>query len=160
VTEVLDGHIALDIQCPDRIYLNCYVPKLQTSAQVVAFQSGHLGYPFPSPALFRKLGEGFRKAVGTFARDNRIPVVRFGKDEVGGKLEVMRPHLDRQARTGRSWVAAIGVAQEFQRVWTAYERHTSTGAPRWWFAKDDRRVSCYYSAMTSSDHPSATRSRI
>ena len=37
VTEVLDGHVALDIQCPDRIYLNCYVPKLQTSAQVVAF---------------------------------------------------------------------------------------------------------------------------
>ena len=30
VTEVLDGHVALDIQCPDRIYLNCYVPKLQT----------------------------------------------------------------------------------------------------------------------------------
>jgi hypothetical protein len=22
VTEVLDGHVALDIQCPDRIYLN------------------------------------------------------------------------------------------------------------------------------------------
>jgi hypothetical protein len=33
VTEVLDGHVALDIQCPDRIYLNCYVPKLPTSAQ-------------------------------------------------------------------------------------------------------------------------------
>src|SRR4029079_10588261 len=37
VTEVLDGHVALDIQCPDRIYLNCYVPKLQTSAQVEHF---------------------------------------------------------------------------------------------------------------------------
>ena len=67
VTEVLDGHVALDIQCPDRIYLNCYVPKLQTSAQVVAFLSDHLGYPFPSPALFRKLGERFRKAVADFA---------------------------------------------------------------------------------------------
>ena len=63
MTEVLDGHVALDIQCPDRIYPNCYVPKLQTSAQVVALLSDHLGYPFPSPALFRKLGEGFRKAV-------------------------------------------------------------------------------------------------
>jgi hypothetical protein len=41
-------------------------------------------------------------------------------------------------------VAAIGVAQEFQRVWTAYERQTSTGTPQWWFTKDDRRVSCYY----------------
>jgi hypothetical protein len=57
VNDVLDGHTALDLQCLDRIYLNAYVPKLQTSAQVVAFLSDHLGYPFPSPALFKKLGE-------------------------------------------------------------------------------------------------------
>lgn len=56
----------------------------------------------------------------------------------------MRPYLDRQAVTGRSGVAAIRVAQEFQRVWTAYERQTSTGTPQRWFTKDDRRVPCYY----------------
>jgi len=39
VNDVLDGHVALDIQCPDRVYLNAYIPKLQTSAQVVAFLS-------------------------------------------------------------------------------------------------------------------------
>ena len=144
VADVLDGHVALDIQCPDRVYLNCYQPKLQTSAQVVAFLSGHLGYPIPSPALFRKLGEGFRKAVATFAHDNHIPWVRFGKDSVGHKLERVRPYLDRQAATGRSGVAAIGVAQEFQRVWTAYERQSRSAANRWWFTKDDRRVTCYY----------------
>ena len=118
--------------------------KLQTSAQVVAFLSNHLGYPFPSPALFRKLGERFRNAVGSFAAEHHIPVVRFGKDDVGGKLDLMRPYLDRQAKTGRSGVAAIGVAQEFQRVCTAYQRHTSTGTTWWRFIKDDRRVSCYY----------------
>jgi hypothetical protein len=52
VNDVLDGRVALDLQCLDRIYLNAYVPRLQTSAQVVAFLSTHLGYPFPSPALF------------------------------------------------------------------------------------------------------------
>ncbi|HZA18007.1 MAG TPA: hypothetical protein VE645_14195 [Pseudonocardiaceae bacterium] len=40
VNDVLDGHVALDLQCLDRIYLNAYVPKLQTSAQVVAVLSG------------------------------------------------------------------------------------------------------------------------
>jgi hypothetical protein len=144
VTEVLDGHVGLDIQCADRIYLNCYVPKLQTSAQVVAFLSDHLGYPIASPALFRKLGEGFRKAVASFATDHHIPVVRFGKNDVGSKLDVMRPYLDRQAATGHSGVAAIGMAQEFQRVWTAYQRQSSTGTTWWWFTKDDRRVCCYY----------------
>jgi hypothetical protein len=94
--------------------------------------------------LFRKLGESFRTAVATFAADNHIPVVRFGKNDVGGKLERMRPYLDRQARTGRSGVAAVGVAQEFQRVWTASERQSPAGAAYWWFTKDDRRVSCYY----------------
>ena len=142
VNDVLDGHVALDIECLDRIYLNAYVPILQTSAQVVAFLSGHLGFPFPSPVLFRQLGERFRKAVASFAEANDIPWVRFGKGQA--KLEVMAPHLARQASTGRSGVAAIGVAQEFQRVWTAYEGKTSTGTPRWSLVKSDRRVTCYY----------------
>ena len=47
VNDVLDGHVALDIECLDRIYLNAYVPILQTSSQVVAFLSGHLGSRSP-----------------------------------------------------------------------------------------------------------------
>jgi hypothetical protein len=149
VNDVLDGHVALDIECLDRIYLNAYVPILQTSAQVVAFLSGHLGFPFPSPVLFRQLGERFRKAVAAFAEANEIPWIRFGKDQA--KLEVMGPHLARQQATGRSGVAAIGVAQEFQRVWTAYEGKTSTGTPRWSFVKTDRRVTCYYFYLWDED---------
>ena len=142
VNDVLDGHVALDIECLDRIYLNAYVPVLQTSSQVVAFLSGHLGFPFPSPALFRQMGDRFRRSVLSFADANDIPWIRFEKDRA--KLEVMQPHLARQAATGRSGVAAIGVAQEFQRVWTASEGKTSTGTPRWSFYKADRRVTCYY----------------
>src|SRR5215469_8218847 len=142
VNDVLEGHVTLDIECLDRIYLNAYVPILQTSAQVVAFLSGHLGFPFPSPVLFRQLGDRFRRSVASFAEANDIPWVRFGKDQ--GKLEVMAPYLRKAAATGRSQVAAVGVAQEFQRVWTAYEGKTSTGTPRWSFVKTDRRVTCYY----------------
>jgi len=64
---------------------------------------------------------------------------------------VMGPHLARQAATGRSGVAAIGVAQEFQRVWTAYEGQSSTGTPRWSFVKTDRRVTCYYFYLWDQD---------
>jgi hypothetical protein len=149
VNDVLDGHVTLDIECLDRIYLNAYVPILQTSSQVVAFLSGHLGFPFASPALFRQMGDRFRKAVMSFADANDIPWVRFDKDQA--KLEVMQPHLARQAGTGRSGVAAIGVAQEFQRVWTASEGKTSTGTPRWSFYKADRRVTCYYFYLWDQD---------
>jgi len=149
VNDVLDGHVVLDIECLDRIYLNAYVPILQTSSQVVAFLSGHLGFPFPSPALFRQMGDRFRRSVVLFADANDIPWVRFGKDEA--KLEVMAPHLARQASTGRPGVAAIGVAQEFQRVWTASQGKTSTGTPRWSFFKADRRVTCYYFYLWDAD---------
>jgi hypothetical protein len=149
VNDVLDGHTTLDIQCLDRIYLNAYIPRLQTSAQVVAFLSGHLGYPFPSPALFNQIGQRFRRAVASYAEANDIPWVQFGKDD--DKLAVMRAHLDRQAATGKSGVAAIGVAQEFQRVWAATEGKTATGTPRWSFYKADRRVTCYYFYLWDAD---------
>src|SRR5712664_340111 len=136
VNEVLDGHAVLDIECLDRVYLNAYVPILQSSGQVVAFMTQHLGLPIPSPALMEKIGTRFRAAVASFAEANHIPLVRFRKED--RKADVMAPYLGRQAATGRSGVAAIGVAQEFQRVWTAYQRETSTAAPQFTFATADR----------------------
>ena len=73
VNEVLEGHVALDIECLDRIYLNAYGPKLQTSAQVAAFLSGHLGYSFSSPVLFNQIGQRFRRAVTSCAEANDSP---------------------------------------------------------------------------------------
>jgi hypothetical protein len=31
VNDLLDGHVALDLECLDRVYLNAYVPNLQVS---------------------------------------------------------------------------------------------------------------------------------
>ena len=139
----------LDIECLDRVYLNAYVPILQSSGQVVAFMTQHLGLPIPSPALFDKIGQRFRRAVDSFAEANHIPWVKFAKDD--RKAEVMGPYLNRAAATGRSGVVAIGVAQEFQRVWAAYRRETSTAAPQFTFAKADRRVTCYYFYLWDED---------
>ncbi len=50
----------------------------------------------------------------------------------------------RQAATGRSGVAAIGVAQEFARVFTATGAvQAEGGAPHFGWAKADRRVTAY-----------------
>ena len=147
--ELLDGHTVLDIECLDRIYLNAYVPVLQSSGQVVAFMTQHLGKPIPSPALMEHIGTRFRRAVESYATSNGIPWVRFGKDD--RKISVMQPHIAAQAATGRSGVAAIGVSQEFQRVWSAYQRDTQTAAPQYTFAKADRRVTCYYFYLWDED---------
>src|SRR5690349_3821719 len=95
------------------------------------------------------MGDRFRRSVLSFSEANDIPWIRFEKD--AAKLEVMQPHLARQAGTGKSGVAAIGVAQEFQRVRTASQGKTSTGTPRWSFYKADRRVTCYYFYLWDRD---------
>ena len=149
VNEVLGGHVELDIECLDRVYLNAYVPILQSSGQVVAFMTQYLDLPIPSPALFDKIGQRFRRSVASFAEANGIPWVKFAKDD--RKADVMAPYLKQAAAGGRSRVAAIGVAQEFQRVWTAYQRDTKTAAPQFTFAKADRRVTCYYFYLWDAD---------
>ncbi len=79
VGDLLDGHVTLDVQCLDRLYLNGYVPNLQVGGQVVGFMTRHLGCPIPSPAILEKLGSSFRRAVQRFAETDHVPVVRFGK---------------------------------------------------------------------------------
>ena len=57
----------------------------------------------------------------------------------------MRRYLDAQAATGRSGVAAIGVAQEFQKVFAAHRTAQLLGGVPWYtFNKADRRVTCFY----------------
>ena len=72
INDVLDGHVVLDVECLDRIYVNGYVPNLQVGGQVVSFLTQHLGNPIPSPAILEKIGTAFRKAVDRFAADHAI----------------------------------------------------------------------------------------
>ena len=145
ISQVVDGHVTLEVECLDRIYLNAYIPVLQVGGQVVRFLTEHLGNPIPSPALFGPIGERFRRAVARFAETHAIPVVRFAKDQ--RKAEVMRPLLEAAAHDGVSKVVAVGVAQEYQRVFCGYDRGRADGQPgppRYAFEKADRRVSCFY----------------
>ena len=98
----------------------------------------------PSAAVLERIGLRFRKAVAEYAAADDIKVIRFAK--CGRKLDVMRPHLDRLAREGRCGVAAIGVAQEFQRVFTGTTYHPDAdggGVPGFGSHKADRRVTAY-----------------
>jgi hypothetical protein len=149
VNDVLEGHVALDLECLDRIYLNAWVNNLQVGGQVVSFLTAHLGNPIPSPAIFDKIGTAFRRAVSRFADEERIPVVRFTKAD--RKIKKMRPYIEAQAATGRSGVAAIGVAQEYASVFAGTQRDASNGIPWFSFHKADRRVSCYYFYLWDHD---------
>ena len=53
VNDVLDGYVALDLECLDRIYLNAYVPNLQVGGQVVSFLTAAPGVSDSVPGDFR-----------------------------------------------------------------------------------------------------------
>ena len=148
--ELPDGQVVLDIECPDRIYLSGFVNSLQTPGGVVYFLHNHRGFPVTSPAVFGQIGDQFRRAVSSYADANRIPVVKLKAAD--RNADVMRPYLDRAAAAGRSQVAAIGVAQEPQIVWTARQRDTDPGKPpRFSFTKENRRVTAYYFYLWDED---------
>jgi hypothetical protein len=71
--DVLEGHVALEVECVDRLYLNAYLPNLQVGGQVVRFLCGHLGKAIASAALLSPIGNRFRAEVKRFAAE-RTPV--------------------------------------------------------------------------------------
>ena len=86
--------------------------------------------------MLQQIGDGFRRRVASFAEANDIPVVRLKAAD--RNIEVMRPYLEKAAATGRSQVAAIGVAQETQRVFIARKRDTDPArCPQFSFDKKD-----------------------
>jgi hypothetical protein len=142
VNDVLDGHVMLDLECPDRLYLHGYLGQLQVGGQVIQFLN-HRGYPVPSPACLQQIGDAFRRRVASFAEANHIPVVPLKAAD--RNIEVMAPYLKTAAASGRSQVAAIGVAQETQRVFISRKRDTDPAkCPQFSFGKKDRRVTVYY----------------
>ncbi|WP_460836111.1 hypothetical protein, partial [Nocardioides hungaricus] len=152
VGDLLDGHVALDVECLDRIYLNGYVPNLQVGGQVSSFMTAHLKIPLPSPAILEKLGTRFRREVKDYADVHQIPVVKFTKHD--RKQEVMAPHIARQAKTGVGGVAAIGIAQEFQNVFAASQPagRGENGNLIWFsFYRAERRVTCFYFYLWDED---------
>ena len=148
INDVLEGHIALDLDCIDRLYLNAYVPNLQVPGQVVRFLTEHLGYPIPSPVLFEKIGNRFRREVKAFAAEHDVPILHLAKPDRtrwdDRKLDHVRPHLDRAQHEGRFGVVAIVQAQEFQWVFSGKRVAGCNGGSFVAFKKEERRVGTYY----------------
>lgn len=148
INEVLDGHVALEVECVDRLYLNAYVPNLQVGGQVVSFFTRHRGDPVPSPALMERNGNRFRREVQEYAQRHAIPVLALKKPDRSRwddrKLDHVRPYLEAAERAGRYGVVAIVSAQEFQWVFTGRDRAERPGMVCYGFEKTERRVGTYY----------------
>ena len=78
---LLRDHVTLKCRSIDRIFLQAYVPKLQSVGQVCIFLRWQRKFKIPSSAAFGKIGEAYVKAIHDFAKKENIPVVQFKKGE-------------------------------------------------------------------------------
>ncbi len=140
IASIIRDHVVLSNRCVDRLYVNGYLPKLQSSGQLAYFMTEQLGKPIPSPALLRPLHDRFVEAIDRFAAAESIPVVRFQrrqrKDDIAGE------HRRRFERC--EGVVLLGVAQERMRSFKAHRRRTPSGSVTFDFSRQSVFVNHYY----------------
>src|SRR5205807_1546195 len=78
---LLHDHITLSCRSIDRLFLQAYVPKLQTVGQVCLFLNRQRGFRIPSSAAFGQIGEAYVTAIHRWAEAEGIPVRYFAKGE-------------------------------------------------------------------------------
>ncbi len=141
VAEILRGHVTLEIEGIDRMYLNVYVPQLQREGGVASFFRFHRGYPFASSALMDPISKAFVAEMGAFAEREGVPVVPFRKGE--RKDDVAAEHLKRFTKP--EGVLFIGKAQEKTPVFrTERRRNPETGVSYPWLVRTTAMVNHFY----------------
>jgi hypothetical protein len=141
VVEVLHDHVTLETEAIDRMYLNVYVPQLQSVGGVVGYLHAHHGQRFASTTAVAPMTEAFVAAVDRFAKEQGVDVVHFQKWQ--RKDEVTQQYLKRFRET--EGVLYIGKAQEKARVMrTERRRNAVTGATYPWIVESTAMVNHVY----------------
>src|ERR1700688_5004219 len=139
--EVIREHVSLEVEGIDRMYLNVYVPALQREGGVASFFRFHRGYRFASSALMDPISKAFIAEMEQFAKQGKIPVVRFGKGQ--RKDDVAAEY--RKKFQGEEGVLFIGKAQEKTPVFrTERRRNEKTGATYPWLVRSTAMVNHFY----------------
>lgn len=107
---LLREQVTLEVESVDRVYLNAYVPRLQSSGGLFTWLRDIRGLPIPSPAMLGKIGTAFVHDVRRFAQEHHVPLESFPHGV--RKEEHVRPYVERATTEGRTGVVFIGSAQE------------------------------------------------
>jgi hypothetical protein len=141
VAEILERHVTLELSGIDRMYLNAYVPTLQTDSGVAAFLVKHRGHRMASSVLLNPISKSFVSRLERFARAHGLDVVSFTKGQ--RKDDVAAAY--RQRFTKEEGVLFIGKAQEKVRaVRTQRRSNPETGATFPWLVSSTAMVNQYY----------------
>ncbi len=141
VSEILEEHVTLELEGIDRMYLNAYVPGLQSPEGTAWFFKSHRGQPFASSALMDPISKAFVAAIEQYALAEQIPVITFQKgqrkDDIAAAL---RGEFDKD-----EGVVFIGKAQEKAPVFRTEKRtNPKTGQKYPWIVRSTAMVNQYY----------------
>src|SRR5712692_4988190 len=148
VAEVLRDHVELEVEAIDRMYLNVYVPHLQTVGATVGYLRKHRGQRFASTTAVAPMTEAFIRNIEEFVDRQGIDLVSFVKRQ--RKDDVTQQYLRRFEAT--EGVLYVGKAQEKARVMrTERRRSSSTGATYPWIVESTAMVNHYYFYCVDED---------
>ena len=150
VAEVLSDHVAFEVECIDRMYLNVYVPQLQHAGGLLGYVQRQLGLPVASTAPLARITDRFAAAVHRFAEQEQVPWVDFARGQ--RKDDVMHEHLAAFQAAGRTeGVVFIGRAQEKTPLFRTGKRRDREGKSYPWIVKTTGVVNHFYFYCVDSD---------
>jgi hypothetical protein len=148
VAEILKEHVTFELESIDRLYLNGYVPGLQTPAAVAYFLRKHRGAKFASSVLLDEISRDYEKRIGRYVREQGIAMHRFTKGE--------RKDDETQRRlrtfTAPEGVLYLGTAQEkFTTVRTEKRCNPASGQTFPWLVRASVLAKVYYWYIVDED---------
>src|ERR1700751_4667931 len=148
VADVLRNHVVLEYEAIDRMYLNVYVPHLQTVGAMVGYLRVHHGQRFASTTAVAPMTKAFVRNVEEFVAAEGIDLITFEKNQ--RKDEVTQKYL--QAFKKSEGVLYVGKAQEKAGVMrTERRRCKRSGATYPWIVQSTAMVNHYYFYCVDAD---------
>jgi len=148
LAEIVHDHVSFEMEAIDRLYLNGYIPGLQSPAGVAYFLKHQHGAKFASSVLLDPISRDFEKRIDQFIKHNRIDTQRFQKGERKDE-ETLKRLKDFRKTEG---VLYLGTAQEkMNTIRTEKRRNPTTGAVFPWLVQATAVVKVYYWYLVDED---------
>ena len=147
VAEILQKHVTFELEAIDRMYLNAYVPSLQTGGGFVWFVKTQLGARVPSTMMVAPMSQRFVEAIERFVETQGIDLVTFEKGQ--RKDDVAQQYL--AAFEGEEGVLFVGKAQEKASVFRTEKRRDAHGKKYPWIIRSTAMPNHYYVYILDRD---------
>ena len=127
VAKLLERRVVFELECIDRMYLNLYVPGLQTPEGMVGFLRRQPGVRVYSTNAIAPMTNAFVSSIERFVKRHEVDLIDFQKGQRKEELaEEYRRHF-----TEEEGVLFVGRAQEKTRVFRTVKRRDARGEIPW-----------------------------